>query len=836
MEHFTACLATADVLSRLLTAVVVGFADASEASTPTARGFRLSRSNSAGEWLDVLQETLRRDPRSLKTQLGAADWVLALQHFLLGGGRRTDAEELRRYGEPVFHLRCDLVGDDDRWSRATPLRLLRWLVEIRNKTVAHGALGAEFWRNSVAAVSDAVDWLLGQQVIFVPDLLVVVPAAADKGPLGRVLRGLEPDAVVAAEGLDLGVAACCIESFFWELPPLVWVRASDNQTFLANGSWRQNNASAEFLCHAIAAASGAEGRTRRPLHVYASAPAATRPDSETGGLAALDASGPVLHNLPSPREAYVQRAILEAELRSVLRDPLKRHLVNVKGFGGIGKTSLVLHLSRELLTDPECPYSQIIWISARDVDLTLRGPKPVQQAAGDLEDIFALYAALWDEDPADGQALFASAIRTPEDPILLVLDNFETFDDQPDAYRYLDSIVQPPSKIVITSRHDFRGDFQVQVRGMELDEAGKLIRDAARRAHREGLIDQQAIESIFTRCQGHPYAMKLVASNVATKAGLGELLSRTLRDEALLDALFRASVSDLDDPSEFVFLLVSRFSNGVAEIALRVATTREEIELEPALRILHERSLAEFDPETQRYIVPAMAREFASKLLTGHVHRSNVEAVQHYLNSWPGLAAGHVTEAARAMEASVLTDGPDRQGRRTAETLRELAEHDGVAWQHLARVLRAIGAPAGSIDEAFKRAVEAEPRASRLFIEWAESVDPSDVDRRVELRIQAAMANPDDFKVASTVAAFLAQFHKPYKRRYDSVRWSSLIRPVIDVLDSNFERLDANECSRLAWLYLLIRNEGGAKRAVLRGRDLDEDNEDIKKLVIRLRI
>ena len=835
MEHFAACLSVVDVLMRLLTASVIGLTDTLGSTSSAWRGYKLSRTSGTGDWVVALDESMSEAPRTVRPESSAFHWVRRMQQFLLQASSRDDLDSLKLVAEPVFTLRNELLGVTEPFSRLTPIKLARWLVEIRNKTVGHGNQGTEFWSGSVGAVSDAADWLVSHDLLFEPDLTVVTQGEAST--LGRVLRGNEPTLATPAPEFDPGAVVCRLGASAWELPPLVWVRPSDNHTFIANGSWRDADSSAEFLCHAIAATDASEGRTRRPLPVYGMAPTTQAPRSETHGLTELDMSGAVCHNLPPAPESYVSRTSLEAELRRVLEDPMKRHLLNLKGIGGIGKTSLVLRIAREMLSDPACPYSQMIWISARDVDLTLRGPKRVQKAEADLNDVFTRYSTLWgEEDPSDPQAAFEEALRDPGAPVLLILDNFETFAAQKDAYRYLDDVVQPPSKVVITSRHDFQGDFQIQVQGMELNEAAELIRGAARRANREGLLDQQGIERIFATCQGHPYAMKLVASNVTTRSGLQDLISRTFRDEAVLNALFRESVRGLRDPELFVFLLASRFSSGVSDVALRVGTMREEIDLAAALAILHERSLIDFDSGTELYIVPAMAREYANRELVGHVHRSNVEAAEKYVKSWHGLAGGYLARVAIAMEVAVVQEGESRDGRRTADTLRELAEHDSSAWKHLARVLQHIRAPESRVDDAYKRAVEAEPQSARLFLEWAEAVNPANLDRRVDLRVQAATANPEDFKVASQVASFLAGFRHAHRSHYDSVRWNSLIRPVLEVLEAHRDRLDANDCSRLAWLYLFVGEEAAAKRTVERGLELDAENVNLQKLAERLRL
>src|SRR5205807_1815 len=103
----------------------------------------------------------------------------------------------------------------------------------------------------------------------------------------------------------------------------------------------------------------------------------------------------------------------------------------------------------------------------------------------------------------DEREFFEVAMRSEK--YLVVLDNFETFDDQQAAYNYLDEVVHPPSKLLITSRHVFSGDYAVPVAGMERAEARELLIRAARDAGCEPLMTEPAIDRIYGRTQGHPY-------------------------------------------------------------------------------------------------------------------------------------------------------------------------------------------------------------------------------------------------------------------------------------------------------------------------------------------
>src|SRR5262249_5378152 len=95
-------------------------------------------------------------------------------------------------------------------------------------------------------------------------------------------------------------------------------------------------------------------------------PPGALPPSETQGHGELMAQGNCFSNVPDPLRDYVQRPTLEAELTTLLMDD-KRPIVTLVGRGGIGKTSLAVHVIRTL--HEQTRYHAIIWFSARDIDL-----------------------------------------------------------------------------------------------------------------------------------------------------------------------------------------------------------------------------------------------------------------------------------------------------------------------------------------------------------------------------------------------------------------------------------------------------------------------------------
>jgi NB-ARC domain len=844
MQHFAAALHLSDVITKVHALPLVGIIERFEQVAPSSISFELARATSTGAWVAAVRDAAVRVRPAMVADSDAQEWLAEMRRWLTRKRGRPDEEALEEVLEPLTRLSESLsrgsADEGPKGTPKTPVDLMQTLVEIRNKTTGHHAYGPDFWSANVDGVVRAVEWIQDASPLW--RLVPALPLTRGGKRMARLLLGVEPSRTIEVGSLEeWGDAPLCLldSEPLASLGQLAWVDPATNLTYLANGGWRDSDSTAEFLCHSIEASQPGEGCKRLELPAFAIRPPAL-PPSETEGEEALVLDAEVVpHNLPPPIAGYIERGALEETTRGYLLDAKRRHLINVRGPGGFGKTSLVLMLCHELVSDPEtCPYDAVIWMSARDVDLTLRGATEVRRAEESLSDVWRRYARLFGEtDDGVARDFFETSLR--EEPVLLILDNFETFDEQEVAYRYLDDLVQPPAKAVITSRHVFKGDYAVEVKGMLEDEAEQLLVQAARAAGVEPLMSPRVRQKIFERCQGHPYAMKLVASQVKSEAGLTDLLHQVLRKGDLLDALFRRSVHDLgeDEDAVFMFLLVGQFVGGISEPAARTIIEPASVDLDKAVTALLHRSLIDIgtDGSYVRYDMPAMAREFAQQHIAGHLLQTEIAAAVQFLRRWPSLLQGRVTEAADAIARDLRGGVLLRAERdRALEALRILTSFDPAVWALLARAQRETGAPESDWEDAYKRAIEVDPGRADLLFEWSEAT--SDFDRQVELKVQAVSADRGNIALASKVAHFLNSLYSRERARYQPVKWAALMGRVIDVLDASFLELDGEALSRLAWLYIHSGRSNEARRVVERGLIVDFENESLRKLATRQKI
>lgn len=833
MDEWQAALLVANVLLRLHTCVALTALDRLAIDIRPA-GSQLVRADGLGDWSARLRWAARSiDVQLLDPETSKADeWCLTYRNWLL----LTPPDEipaLLGVLTPLEQLAARLShSQSQKRKEATPCDLFAAILPVRNKALAHGALGLDFWAKAIPTVTAATDWLTIHSPLWRCDVLL--PLARASGPARRVLRGTSPSEVRPGGDLtdtrpQLVVAGEAIGA----LPPLIMVDPVHDHTYFANGHFIERDKTGEYLCEAIAAAEPGDDRRRIVVTDYALVPDPGR--SETEGHAALR-QGPagVFHNLPARPVGFVSRGSVERDLWIRLADRSRRHLLTVRGIGGIGKTSLILELCHRLAIDGQEPvYDFVVWLSARDIDLTLEGPRQVRRATSSLQEVWTRVARLFDASRTDDpQKSFEREVQAS--PVLLVLDNFETFDDQSRLFQYLNEVVVPPSKAVLTSRHAVPGESIVDLKGMDLTQARELLLIEARRLNREPLMTDGAVSEIYEAFHGHPYAMKLAAARRCTTGGSQRAIKGAFSDEQVLEALFRRSIDDLGSlDAEFVVLLIGEFAGGLSEDALRIVCNPHDIDVDAALEILQLRSLIEVvvGEHAPRFDMPTMAREFSrTRLIKGHLLQGQVEAAASFLRGVPELVVGDWHEAAQKLESRIERGREVVRDQSTLDALQVLAEAHGSVWARVARVKRARALPESEWGDAYKRAVELAPGRAGVLLEWSNFA--TNPDEQVRLKVQAVAAEPDNAELAALVARFLNRWYAGEPKRYSELVWHGLIEPVATSLERRVHQLDGDALANLAWLYLHDgRQRERAARVVDLGLQRDPGNKHLKGLI-----
>ena len=371
-------------------------------------------------------------------------------------------------------------------------------------------------------------------------------------------------------------------------------------------------------------------------------------DSETHGLLELDLQGQTWANLPLRKPDYVRRGDLEEELRDRLLDRELDPIITLGGPGGIGKTSTALQVLHEIAE--EGSFDLILWFSARDIDLLdAEGAVPVKPRVlsfGDAAKDFARLAIPMGFAGSDPDSGFAAALRGDDnaDRTLFVFDNFETILEPVMLFRVLKSHLRLPNKLLITTRFtDFKGQYPVDVTGMQFDEFEQLVNTTASRLGIVSLINQSTdyVRGLHRESYGHPYIVKIVLGEIARDGRIPARFERVIsRRDDILDALFFRSFERLSADAQRVFLTLCSWRSVVPlvmlEAALRRSSNDEPVDVEEAIEELATSSMVEVlrpaGHEEPRWInVPGAAFSFGATRLLTHRSASTVKADRQYI-------------------------------------------------------------------------------------------------------------------------------------------------------------------------------------------------------------
>ena len=362
------------------------------------------------------------------------------------------------------------------------------------------------------------------------------------------------------------------------------------------------------------------------------------PSSETEGYRELLVHENCFSNAPNNIEDYVERDDLESELKELLLDD--RHpVITLLGRGGIGKTSLSLRVIHDLFFEER--YETIVWFSARDVDLTLDGPRTVRPEVQTIDDLSELYVELvppkadLKKNGFSAKEFFKEQLYHSKDgPCLFVFDNFETMQNPFEMFKWIETFIRSPNKALITTRlREFRGDYPVEVSGMNESEARKLIKKTASFLGVNNLINDKYINGLIEESEGHPYIIKILLGEIAKKKVAGNIRQIIAGTEDVLTALFERTYADLSPCAQRAFLTLSAWKSPIPQVALEVVlirSTQERSEVENGIESLLQFSIAEAhvaQADGQKFLsLPLATSIFGMSKLNVHPSKAAIEA------------------------------------------------------------------------------------------------------------------------------------------------------------------------------------------------------------------
>lgn len=792
---------------------------------------KLIRANGVGEWFEALEDALigpasqilveqfKDEQRSLTQLFGARDnsWQNEAVHSIAHVGREIDP------------------GLD---ALPTRVSLRRWYAEfcaLRNRTRGHGAPTA----GTCAAVAT--------------ELEASISKVADNHPLFKrswayLHRNLSGKFRVSSFGGDLSAFDSLKRSSSYSFADGVYlfldepraVRLVDTDVdlsdfYVANGGF--NGTEFEELSYIT------DDKHRVSASGFAIPPSAL-PPSETQGSPELLIQGNWFGNVPPRRPDFVHRGPLETELLRVLRDD--RHpVVSLTGRGGVGKTSLALEVLDTL--SAEGRFSTAIWCSARDIDLLPYGAKLVTPHVLTRDDIARFFVELvqptevavkgFDRVAYLGQCLSNQG----QNPLLFVVDNFETVRNPIDLYNWLDNTVRLPNKILITSRsRDFKGDYPIDVGGMSESEFEVLVESTSKALGISHLINDGFIQSLYLETDGHPYIAKVILGEVASKGHLVAVPRFMADKDALLDALFERSFQTMTPGAQRVFLTLCNWRSMVPRLALEAALLRpanERLDVDFAIESLRRTSLVDVvtsPTDGEEFLrVPLAAAEFGRRQLRVSATKSAVDADTELLRLFGTTKA---TDLVHGLEARVdrffsQVAGLQRKGQSIDEYLpvfEYVARRYPQAWLRLADLYEEEGTGRENLSaarDAIRRYLESKPTDSsawRRLVRIYRTLE--DVLGEVHARVELAEIPQAPFTDISNAANRLNEAFKTEVLALDREERKILAERLRKVMVKRVSEADATDYSRLAWLCINLGDHSTARAYVERGLTKEPDN------------
>jgi len=356
------------------------------------------------------------------------------------------------------------------------------------------------------------------------------------------------------------------------------------------------------------------------------APKGQLPQSESEGLGELIAYENCFSNVPGLSYEYIRRKALEDELYDLLVND--RHIViTLLGRGGIGKTSLALKVIPRFYEEKH--FDAIIWFSSRDIDLSSSGIKLVNSNVITQKDIAMYYAKLLKSESEvntkgfDAISYFQSQLSNSDaGSTLFIFDNFETIDNPVETYKWVDTYIRHPNKMLITTRlRDFKGDYPLQVQGMSYDESMELILLTEKKLGITGQLSIESKEKIYNISAGHPYIIKILIGDFAKNKMKGSLEKLIAGSDEILTALFERTYSVLSPCAQRVFLTLSSWNSAVPRLGLEsvlMHSIEDPLEVERSIDTLVQYSMIEENKAEDGFYflqLPYVAFAFGAKKL-----------------------------------------------------------------------------------------------------------------------------------------------------------------------------------------------------------------------------
>ncbi|MEA2559356.1 MAG: LuxR family transcriptional regulator, glucitol operon activator [Acidobacteriota bacterium] len=351
----------------------------------------------------------------------------------------------------------------------------------------------------------------------------------------------------------------------------------------------------------------------------------------------------VKSNLPPPPRCLLDRAADRERLMSGLR--LRYPLIAIKGFAGVGKTSLAIEAggicsqSRGACDADAVVFEYVVWVTAKDKPDQKKWLNDVLNEIARTTDHLALTQLPFEtQEERDEKGKRVSQLLGSY-KILLIIDNFETIDDQ-NLIDWLEQLPYP-SKAIITGRSRLEriAAWSVNLGGLNSGEAAELLRQ------HEPLVEgeeDQTRQDLVRVTNGNPQAIKLalglVRGRVADLKEVVQLLETAGgKPEKTFQVLFSLAWEKSSQAARRILLATPLFVgvSSIREEALAAVAGPPFADFQEGLDRCREISLLEEVDERKGYVIHPKTRELAREQLdkqSGWKDEAKLRCTRYFLD------------------------------------------------------------------------------------------------------------------------------------------------------------------------------------------------------------
>ena len=843
--YFNDLLLLGEMLTKTVVSSLVGGITDDKDRNRYRQLHKLVRADGIGEWSTVLEEVLNGvASQFLHQSIREREKVELTQKVEQGNWQYDSVEQLFN----VINI-IDLPQYKEMPRKAQAKNWFSIFASLRNGTRGHGAVLPAIYSEACVPLEDSIKLVIENFFLFKREWVYLSQNMSGKYRVTNLNASSNNFDILKSDRSFVSKYHNGVYVWFDEGTNVELINSNPDASdfFYPNGNFREKQF--EFLSYI--SNKRQEGNSTKYL-----IPAEDLPPSETQGLGSLDVIGNCFCNLPPIYNNYVNRKDLEEELNNVLLEDDRYPIVTLKGGGGIGKTSLALSVLIGITKVKR--FDVILWFSSRDIDLKTEGAKSVKNSILDENDIANEFVELMLNKTIKSSQekikyLSQQLSKSDIGSILFVFDNFETVRNQAELFKWLDTYVRNPNKILITSRTSktFKADYPIEIMGMKDSECRVLIEETSESYGINYLMTDKVIDNIIQNSSGHPYIIKMLLGEFSKDKNIKDITKVVASKDDILVALFRRTYDWLSPSAKRVFLTLCSWRSVVPQIALEavlLSTESERIDVEEAVEELRKSSFIEVITNQNDEVflnVPLAASLFGKSELEVSPDKVAILLDRDLLQEFGAAQQSDIANGVKPRILRKFREIANRisKGKADLETHRPTFEYIArkypIGWLYLSQMYEEnsdLVRAQGYLQE-FLKTDSSDNEKKEV---WQKLADLYENNEEWFNRINALMEKcslPDtSLYEISELANETNKYFQQNKLQLDTDIKEKIVQKIADLMDKRMEFATSIDYSRLAWLYLHLKNERQAINMTRSGLEKNPEDKYCRNLAQTLKI